>query len=102
METTLENLTTGNPALDHLIALVGIFTTISSAVASFLNAKIRSALDAGNETADIPALFLYAGLLANYCAFNIDKAAQIHKMLRGHAVTVVKVANAPAPQEPKP
>lgn len=91
------DITTGNAKIDHWLGLIGVFVTISSAAASFINAKIRSALDAGSESADIPALFLYTGLAANYCAFNVDKAAQIHRMLRGQPVTVVKVG--PPPEE---
>ena len=85
---------TGNPTLDHWLAVIGLVMSVASAVASVINAKVRTALDEGYE---IPALFLYTGLAANYCAFNVDKAAQIHRMLRGQPVTVVKVG--PPPEE---
>lgn len=79
---------TGNATLDHYLAIIGIVTTISSAVATFLNTKVRAALDAEE---DVPTPFLYLALIANYAAINIDKCSQIHKLLRGVPATVLVV-----------
>lgn len=87
---------TGNPTLDHWLAILGIVMSVSSTAASVINAKIRTALDEGHE---IPALFLYTALAANYLALNVDKAAQLHKLLRGHPMVVTKIA---PKQEDKP
>ena len=87
---------TGNPTLDHWLAVIGLVMSVASAVASVINAKVRSALDEGHE---IPSLFLYTALAANYLAVNVDKAAQLHKMLRGHPVAVTQIA---PKQEDKP
>lgn len=79
---------TGNATLDHYLALVGVVVTVASASATFLNAKIRAALDAGEA---VPSAFLYLALIANYAAVNIDKAAQLHRLLRGEKVVVTRV-----------
>lgn len=83
---------TGNPTLDHWLAVLGIVMSVSSTAASLLNGKIRAALDEGHE---IPALFLYTALVVNTVALNVDKAAQMQKLLKGGAVTVTKVAAKP-------
>ncbi len=76
-------LSTGNPRLDHWIGLIGTFVTIASFVAGSLNQRIRSSIDTEGEA---PRFFLYAGLVLNYCAINLDKAAQMHKLLRGQPI----------------
>lgn len=81
---------TGNALLDHWLAILGIVMSVSSAAASFLNGKVRAVLDAG-ET--VPPPFLYLALAANYLAVNIDKAAQLHRLLKGGAVVVTRVTN---------
>lgn len=80
---------TGNATLDHWLAIVGLVTSISSTAASVLNAKIRAALDEGEV---VPVLFLYVALIVNTVAFNIDKAAQMQRLIKGGAVSVTKVA----------
>ena len=79
---------TGNATLDHWLAVFGLVTSIASTAASILNGKIRAALDAGEE---IPALFLWLGLAVNTVALNVDKAAQMQKLLKGSAVVVTRV-----------
>lgn len=93
MDSTTPQLLTGNPTVDHWLAILGVAVTLSSAAASFLNGKIREAIDSEGEA---PRVFLWAALVINYCAFNADKAMQMQKLLRGHAVSVMKVAAAPA------
>jgi hypothetical protein len=79
---------TGNTKVDHLFAIVGIIMSASSTAASILNAKVRAVLDAGEE---VPVVFLGLALAMNYAALNIDKAAQIHKLLKGGKVVVTRV-----------
>lgn len=79
---------TGNPFVDHWLAVIGIVMSVSSAVASFFNGKVRAVLDAGEV---VPVPFLYITLIANYLALNMDKAAQIHRLLRGGKVVVTRV-----------
>lgn len=82
-------LVTGNATLDHWLAILGIVMSVSSTAASVLNGKIRAALDEGDE---IPALFLYAGLVINTVALNVDKASQMNRLIKGGSVSVTKVA----------
>lgn len=84
---------TGNATLDHWLTIAGMVVTGASAAAGVLNAKIRSALDEG---AEVPSIFLYAGLVLNTLAVNVDKAAQMQKLLKGGSVTVTKVTKAGA------
>jgi|LauGreDrversion4_2_1035121.scaffolds.fasta_scaffold49323_5 hypothetical protein len=79
---------TGNTKVDHLFAIVGIIMSASSTAASILNAKVRAVLDAGEE---VPVVFLGLALAMNYAALNIDKAAQIHRLLKGGKVVVTRV-----------
>jgi hypothetical protein len=86
---------TGNAKLDHWFALAFMVTNTASILASALNAKVRAAFDAVKDdgAADVPKAFLYLALVLNYAAFNIDKAAQLHRILRGADVTVLKLTN---------
>jgi hypothetical protein len=79
---------TGNPKIDHWLAVLGLVMSVSSTAASLLNARIRSALDMGEQ---VPALFVWLGLVVNYLAMNIDKAAQLHRLLKGGEVVVTRV-----------
>jgi hypothetical protein len=79
---------TGNATLDHWLAILGIVTTLSSAAATFINTKVRAAIDTSEE---VPTAFLYLALAANYAAINIDKCSQLHKLLRGEPATVLVV-----------
>ena len=88
MEQTQFMPLTGNQTLDHVLTLLGIFVTLSSAAATFLNSKIRAALDEGE---DIPTPFAWLGFIVNCLAFNVDKAAQMQRVLKGGKVTITKV-----------
>jgi len=90
---------TGNAKIDHLFAVVGIVMSIASTAASVLNAKVRGVLDSGDE---VPTLFLYLALVANYAALNIDKAAQLHKLLRGGTVVVTRITSETPSEDKKP
>lgn len=92
------SISTGNPKVDHVVGLVGTVVTLSSIIAGSLNSRIRAALDSEGE---VPSLFLYAGIVLNYLAINLDKAAQLSKILRGAEVTVLSVRPKPS-EEKKP
>ena len=93
----LDSISTGNPKVDHALAILGVVVTGASALAGFLNARIRAALDDGSE---VPAPFLYMALLCNYLAVNLDKAGQIARRLKGASVTVRKVSKLDAGAAP--
>ena len=97
MEPTIMPVT-GNAKLDHWFTIIGMVVTVASTAATVLNAKIRAALDEGDE---VPALFLYAGLIINTLAVNVDKAAQMQKLLKGGAVSVTKVTKAGVEVKPE-
>ena len=84
---------TGNPQLDHYLAMAFMVTNTASIAASALNAKIRSAIDSEGEA---PKAFIVAALVLNYVAFNIDKAMQMQKLLRGVEAVSVRVGPAGA------
>lgn len=86
---------TGNAILDHWLAILGLVMSVSSTAASFLNAKVRAVLDAGEE---VPGPFVYLALAANYLAINIDKAAQLHRLLKGGAVVVTRIGGEKPPE----
>lgn len=79
---------TGNKKVDHLFAVIGIVMSVSSTAASVLNAKVRGVLDAGEE---VPVAFLWLALGVNYLALNMDKTAQLHRLLKGGAVVVTRI-----------
>jgi hypothetical protein len=79
---------TGNAQIDHWLAILGIAVTAASTAATFLNAKIREAIDAEGSA---PKLFLWLGVIVNTLAFNADKVSQMQKLLNGHEVTVIMV-----------
>ena len=84
----ISNVSTGNEKIDHVIGLISTFVALASFLASSLNSRIRSALDSEGE---VPGLFLWVALVLNYLAINLDKAAQMQKLLRGHSVSFMKV-----------
>jgi len=90
-------LVTGNPTLDRWFTILGIILTSASTAASILNAKIRAVLDAGDE---VPMPFLGLALVLNYAAFNIDKAAQLHKLIKGEKVVVTRVGGEKGEAQP--
>lgn len=90
---------TGNPVVDHWLAIIGLVMSVASAAASFLNGKVRDALDAGEE---IPSLFLYTALVINSLAFNIDKAGQMQRLLRGQSVMITRMGPADVKKDGAP
>jgi len=94
----LSSISTGNPKIDHLVGLVGTMVTLASFLAGSLNSKIRSTMDTEGE---VPPPFLWAALVLNYAAINLDKAAQMHKLLRGTPVVFMKVNHDSAPAKPE-
>jgi hypothetical protein len=79
---------TGNAKIDHLFTIIGLVMSVSSTAASVLNAKVRGVLDAGEE---VPTPFLWLTLCVNYLALNMDKTAQLHRLLKGGAVVVTRI-----------
>ena len=88
------SISTGNPKIDHWVGVVGTLVTVASFFAGSLNQKIRLAMDTEGE---VPVPFLYAALVLNYLAVNLDKAAQMHKLLKGLPVPKTEKTK----QEPK-
>jgi hypothetical protein len=88
---------TGNAKLDHYLALAFMVTNTASIAASALNAKIRSAIDSEGEA---PKLFVGIGVVLNYLAFNLDKAMQMQKLLRGQQAVSVRVGQAGESAQP--
>jgi hypothetical protein len=39
----------------------------------------------------VPVPFLWLTLFVNYLALNMDKAAQLHRLLKGGSVTVTRI-----------
>lgn len=86
---------TGNPHIDHWLALVGALVPLMSALAGFLNNRVRTAQVEGQQLS--PAM-LQAASLVNVLAVNLDKAGQLAKLAKGlpAATTTRGVVNAPA------
>jgi len=89
MDPTLMPVT-GNAKLDHYLTIIGIAVTLASGAATFINAKVRAAIDSEGE---VLSPFLYLALIVNVLALNIDKATQMSKILRGKSVAVITVRN---------
>lgn len=64
--------------LDYLLTVLGAFVPLASALASFVNHRVRKNLEAGT---DAPKALLAAGSILNVASVNIDKAMQLAKML---------------------
>jgi len=79
---------TGNAKIDHFFTIIGIVMSVASTAASVLNAKVRGVLDAGEE---VPVPFLWMTLCVNYLALNMDKTAQLHRLLKGGSVVVTRI-----------
>lgn len=94
---------TGNPRIDHWLALIGALVPLMSALAGHLNNKVRLAQAAGVET---DATLLKAAQIVNLLAVNFDKAKQLGALAKGlpTPTTTRGVVNAPAapavPAEP--
>lgn len=100
----LNAISTGNQKIDHLIGLGGTLVTVASLAAAQLNHKVREAMDSEGE---VPDLFLWLALVLNCLALNIDKAAQMQKLLKGQPVKQTikkeetKAEEKPAEEAPK-
>lgn len=97
---------TGNPRIDHWLALAGALIPAASALAGHLNQKIRDLKDAGEE---VPEGLLKAAQIVNIIAINLDKSKQIAKMIgdirrakKGLAAAPVSPNVAPAAEAPPP
>lgn len=85
---------TGDPRIDHWLALIGALVPLMSAFAGFLNNKVRAAQVAG---AEINPAMLHAASLVNVLAVNLDKAGQLAKLAKGRPVSTTTrgILNAP-------
>lgn len=82
-------MTTGEK-IEHVLAFLGALVPLMSALAAFINHKVRTAQAEGRE---VSPLALKAGAALNVGAMNIDKAVQLAKMAKASA--------APAPEPEK-
>lgn len=80
----VSQISTGNPTIDRWIGLIGTFVTVSSFFAGFLNQKVRETMESEGE---VPKFFLFIALSLNYCAVNLDKSVQMHRLLRGQKIS---------------
>lgn len=87
---------TGSTQLDHLLAILGALVPLASAIAGYLNAKVRSAQSEGAAVS--PAL-LKAAAVVNLAAVNIDKANQLSSLAK--PAKTAPAAPPAAPQQPK-
>ena len=93
---------TGNPRIDHWLALIGALVPLMSALAGLLNNRERSSQVEGQQVS--PAM-LHAASLVNVLAVNLDKASQLAKMAKGlptPTTTRGVVNGAPVAAEPPP
>ena len=97
---------TGNPRIDHWLALAGALVPMCSMLAGRLNQQIRDAKEAGEEVSEG---LLKAAQIVNVVAVNLDKSKQIGKMLadirrakKGLAAAPVAATVAPAAEAPPP
>ena len=93
------NLVTGDPKIDHWLSILGALVTLSSALTSVINHRVRVKLDAGVE----PAKVLVAiGSALNFAAVNVDKGLQLMRMLKSPSAAPTADAVAPAPEAVDP
>jgi hypothetical protein len=71
-------MTTGQK-IEHLLAFLGALVPLMSALASFINHKVRKAQEAGE---DVSSLLLHTGSVLNVGAVNLDKAVQLAKLAK--------------------
>ena len=85
---------TGNPRIDHWLALAGALVPAASAFAGMLNQKIRDAQAEGEE---VPEFLLNLAAAVNFVAVNLDKSRQLTKMVKEMRLAKKgKLAAAPA------
>jgi hypothetical protein len=68
--------------VEHVLAFLGALVPLMSALASFINHKVRTAQAVGE---DVSALTLKAGAALNVGALNLDKAVQLAKAAKAGA-----------------
>jgi len=71
---------TGNPRIDHWLALAGAMVPLMSALAGFLNNKVRIAQSEGQA---VDPKMLQAAQIVNLLAINLDKAKQLGALAKG-------------------
>ena len=69
---------TGNPRIDHWLALAGALVPMCSMLAGRLNQQIRDSQAAGEEVSEG---LLKAAQIVNLIAVNLDKSKQIGKLI---------------------
>jgi hypothetical protein len=79
---------TGSLTFDHVLAFLGALVPLMSALAAFLNHKVRVSGTAS-------PFLLNAAAAVNVLAVNVDKATQLAKLARG-----LPVPSTPAPAAP--
>jgi hypothetical protein len=84
---------TGNPRVDHWLALAGALVPMCSMLAGKLNQQIRDAQAAGEEVSEG---LLRAAQIVNIVAVNLDKSKQIAKMVADMRAAKKALAGAPA------
>jgi hypothetical protein len=67
---------TSDQKIEQILAFLGALVPLMSALASFINHKVRTAEEAGRPVSD---LALKAGAALNVGALNLDKAVQMAK-----------------------
>lgn len=82
--------------MEYLLTILGAFVPLASALASFVNHRVRQAVESGNEA---PKALLAAGSVLNVASVNIDKAMQLAKMLATVEQAKVVPAVPPAPTD---
>lgn len=86
-------LVTGNATIDHILVIVGALVPLLSAIAGFLNSRVRSSQAAGEP---VSAGALRAIALLNVAAVNLDKAQQLAALAAGKPVA----STTPSPAAP--
>ena len=71
-------MTTGEK-VEHVLAFLGALVPLMSALASFINHKVRTAQAAGE---DVSPVTLKTGAWLNVGALNLDKAVQLAKQAK--------------------
>lgn len=78
MEATFTAAAAPTSSFDHILTILGAFVPLASALASFVNHRVRQAIESGTEA---PKALLAAGSVLNMASVNVDKAVQLAKML---------------------
>ena len=80
--TATPQTVTGIPALDHALTIIGALVPLLSAVASFVNHRVRQKTEAGF----LPdSKLLAVGSILNVASVNFDKAMQLARLMAAAA-----------------